>query len=96
VRRPEQYGAFANKATRLTTLREHEELFDLIAAGDAPGAERAAREHFSEAHHEPDDWHHAFDYQTRVDASVLRNAEFRVPRAADAVPKPPRPVKRSA
>ena len=83
VQRPAQRGPFAEKKVRLTTLQEHAALCCLIAKGDAAGAERAAREHLSEAHHEPDDWHHAFDYQSGVDASVLRDAGFQ-PRIAAA------------
>jgi GntR family transcriptional repressor for pyruvate dehydrogenase complex len=71
---PARLGSFADRKTRLATVKEHEELYRLIAKGDARGAERATREHFSEAahEHEPLGWQHAFDVTAVVSATLLR------------------------
>jgi DNA-binding FadR family transcriptional regulator len=87
VQRPARHGPFAEKKIRLTTLREHETMCRLIAEGDAAGAERVAREHLSEAHHEPNDWHHAFDYRLGIDASFMRDAGAKRPRGLSTAPK---------
>jgi len=73
ARKPARHGSFADPEIRLATLKEHEKLYRLIAKGDAAGAEKAAREHFSEADHEPHGWHHAFDLEAVVRAAALRD-----------------------
>ena len=40
-------GVFANREARVASLAEHAELVEAIAAGDADGAERVAREHLA-------------------------------------------------
>jgi len=74
ARKPAQHGAFADRAIRLATLKDHEKIYRLIAKGDSAGAERAARDHYSEAARETEGWHHAFDLSTVIDASSLRDA----------------------
>ena len=74
ARKPAQHGAFADRAIRLATLKDHEKIYRLIAKGDSAGAERAARDHYSEAARETEGWHHAFDLGTVIDASSLRDA----------------------
>lgn len=73
ARKTARHGSFANREIRLTTLKEHEKIYRLIAKGDATGAERAAREHFSEADHEPRGWQHDIDLKAIVKASALRD-----------------------
>jgi DNA-binding FadR family transcriptional regulator len=73
ARRPAQHGAFADRNVRLATLKDHEKLYRFIAKGDAAGAERAAREHYSEAAHENEGWRHAFDMSAIINASTLRD-----------------------
>ncbi|OCC22954.1 hypothetical protein MB02_14410 [Croceicoccus estronivorus] len=72
ARGAERYGAFADRETRLRALEDHEHMITLIAAGDAAGAENAAREHMSESHHRPNRWDHDFDLAIEIDASLLR------------------------
>ncbi len=72
ARKTSRHGSFADREVRLTTLKEHEKIYKLIAKGDASGAERAAREHFSEADHEEQGWHHGFDLDAVVRAAALR------------------------
>jgi DNA-binding FadR family transcriptional regulator len=74
ARKPAQHGAFADRAIRLATLKDHEKLYRLIAKGDSAGAERAAREHYSDAAQETEGWQHAFDLTAMIDASALRDA----------------------
>lgn len=73
ARRPVQHGAFADRAIRMATLRDHEKLYRLIAKGDAAGAEKLAREHYSEATREGEGWKHAFDYSAPITAASLRD-----------------------
>jgi GntR family transcriptional repressor for pyruvate dehydrogenase complex len=74
ARRQAQHGSFGDRTIRLATLKDHERLYRAIAKGDAAAAERAAREHYSEASQEPHGWQHAFDLSAVVKASILRNA----------------------
>lgn len=46
------FATFRELDTRKVSLREHEELAELIADGDEAGAERLARVHYSEVHWE--------------------------------------------
>jgi DNA-binding FadR family transcriptional regulator len=73
ARRPAQHGAFADKAVRMATLKDHEKLYKLIAKGDGVAAEKLAREHYSEATRESEGWKHAFDHTTTITASALRD-----------------------
>jgi DNA-binding FadR family transcriptional regulator len=73
ARKTARHGSFADREVRLTTLKEHEKIYRLIAKGDSVGAERAAREHFSEADHQDQGWHHEFDLDAIVKASALRD-----------------------
>jgi GntR family transcriptional repressor for pyruvate dehydrogenase complex len=73
ARRPAQHGAFADRAVRMETLKDHEKLYRLIAKGDAAGAERAAREHYSDTTQEKEGWQHAFDLHAIINASTLRD-----------------------
>jgi DNA-binding FadR family transcriptional regulator len=73
ARGPAQHGSFADRSVRVATLKDHEKLYRRIADGDAAGAERVAREHYSEGTQEPHGWHHAFDLSQIIKASVLRN-----------------------
>ena len=47
ARRNHQHGSFADVAARRKSAREHERLYARIQAGDASGAERAARAHYA-------------------------------------------------
>ncbi len=71
ARKPARHGSFAARSVRLTTLKEHEKLYRLIEKGDAAGAEKAARAHFSEADHGDEGWRHAFDLDAVVTAAAL-------------------------
>jgi GntR family transcriptional repressor for pyruvate dehydrogenase complex len=73
ARRPAQHGAFADRSVRLETLKDHEKLYRYIAKGDAAGAERAAREHYSDAAQDSEGWQHAFDLNAIINASTLRD-----------------------
>ena len=72
ARRPAQHGPFADRAVRMETLTDHERLYRLIAKGDAAGAERTAREHYSESQ-ETEGWQHAFDLNAIINATTLRD-----------------------
>jgi DNA-binding FadR family transcriptional regulator len=62
-------GVFREKATRTASYREHAELARLIAAGDGPGAERAARSHLSHS-----EWRgRILGRRTPVRAGLLRD-----------------------
>ena len=74
ARKPAQHGAFADRAVRLSTLKDHEKIYRLIAKGDVAGAERAGRDHYSDAAQETEGWQHAFDLNATIDASSLRDA----------------------
>jgi GntR family transcriptional repressor for pyruvate dehydrogenase complex len=74
ARKPAQHGAFADRAVRLSTLKDHEKIYRLIAKGDVAGAERAGRDHYSDAAQEIEGWQHAFDLGAIIDASSLRDA----------------------
>jgi DNA-binding FadR family transcriptional regulator len=75
ARRPAQHGSFGDRAVRVATLKDHERLYRAIAKGDAAGAERIAREHYSkESSHHPDTWQHAFDLGATIKASMLRDS----------------------
>jgi DNA-binding FadR family transcriptional regulator len=74
ARKPAQHGAFADRSIRLSTLKDHEKLYRLIAKGDSAGAEREARDHYSDAAQETEGWQHAFDLDAIIDASSLRDA----------------------
>jgi DNA-binding FadR family transcriptional regulator len=74
ARRTAQHGAFADRAVRLATLKDHERIYRYIAKGDAAGAERAAREHYSEAAQETEGWQHAFDLNAIINAASLRDS----------------------
>ena len=56
----------------METLKDHERLYRLIAKGDAAGAERTAREHYSESQ-ETEGWQHAFDLNAIINATTLRD-----------------------
>ncbi|HEX7096841.1 MAG TPA: FCD domain-containing protein [Acidimicrobiales bacterium] len=62
-------GAFAERETREQSVREHRELINRIAAGDADGAERVAREHQRAPRR-----HGLLGKQIRVTAAPLRDA----------------------
>jgi DNA-binding FadR family transcriptional regulator len=72
ARHTSKHGSFGDRDVRLSALADHERMLDLIVAGDAAGAERAARDHMSESHHRPTNWSHEFDLGIEVDASYLR------------------------
>jgi GntR family transcriptional repressor for pyruvate dehydrogenase complex len=72
ARRTARHGAFGDREVRLRALAEHERIVAAIEAGDTAGAELIAREHFSEAHHRPNQWAHEFDLGIEIDASLLR------------------------
>lgn len=72
VRRAARHGIFGERAVRERALQEHDRLLALIAAGDAGGAERAAREHVSETHHRPMPWAVDLDLEIGIDAALLR------------------------
>lgn len=74
ARKPAQHGAFADRAVRLATLKDHEKIYRLIAKGDSAAAERAGRDHYSDAAQEHEGWQHAFDLNATIDASGLRDA----------------------
>ncbi len=73
ARRPGQHGSFADPAVRVATLKDHERMYRCIAKGDSAGAEKAAREHYDAATHEPHRWQHAFDLSAIIKASVMRD-----------------------
>jgi DNA-binding FadR family transcriptional regulator len=73
ARRPAQHGPFADRAVRLETLKDHEKLYRLIAKGDAAGAEKAAREHYSSDGQSSEGWQNAFDLNATINASALRD-----------------------
>ena len=74
ARKPAQHGAFADRAIRLATLKDHEKIYRLIAKGDVAGAERAGRDHYSDDAQVTEGWQHAFDLTATIDASGLRDA----------------------
>jgi len=71
--RPALHGSFADRAVRLATLKDHERLYRCIAKGDAAGAERVSREHYSQASEEPQGRQHAFDLKAVINAAVIKN-----------------------
>ena len=73
ARRPALHGSFADREVRLATLKDHEKIYRCIAKGDAEGAERIAREHYSEASDKPQVRQHAFDLKSIINASVIKN-----------------------
>ncbi|HET6966461.1 MAG TPA: FCD domain-containing protein [Acidimicrobiales bacterium] len=69
-----QLGSFSDRSVRLTSAREHERLCAAIEKGDARGAERLARDHFSERWRTPKDWRHGFSLEEVVSAALLGGA----------------------
>ena len=62
------------RTARMKAIDEHETLYRCIVAGDAAGAEKAAREHFPEAlERKPQGWQNEFDLDAIVNVAVLRN-----------------------
>lgn len=72
ARHTARHGAFGDRDVRVSALADHERMVEAIAAGDVAMAERMAREHMSESHHQPARWTHDFDMGVEVDASYLR------------------------
>lgn len=66
-----ELGSFADRKVRLTSAKEHERLYSAIEKGDSRSAERLARDHFSEPWRPSGDWHHGFDLNQVVKASLL-------------------------
>ena len=61
------------RTARMKAIDEHETLYRCIVAGDAAGAEKAAREHFPEAlERKPQGWQNEFD----LDAIVNVDSPF--------------------
>jgi GntR family transcriptional repressor for pyruvate dehydrogenase complex len=70
-REASELGSFADRKVRLTSAKEHERLYAAIEKGDSSRAERLARDHFSERWRTSGDWHHGFDLNQVVKASLL-------------------------
>lgn len=66
-----ELGSFSERKVRMASAREHERLLSAIEKGDSRAAERQARDHFSERWRPSGDWHHGFDLNQVVKASLL-------------------------
>lgn len=73
ARKPSKLGSFSDRKVRLATAREHEKMYALIEKGDVRGAEKAARDHYSDAMHGGQGWSHEFDMGAVVRASTVRD-----------------------
>jgi DNA-binding FadR family transcriptional regulator len=67
ARRPAKLGAYAERAARRASAREHERIYTAIVKGDPKAAERAARAHTADAR--SNGWQ--IDLTQPVDASLL-------------------------
>jgi GntR family transcriptional regulator, transcriptional repressor for pyruvate dehydrogenase complex len=68
-------GAFADPAARRTTIAEHDKLYRAIERGDAPAAERLAKDHYS--HSSERGWGESLSAHQPIDASSLRDRSDR-------------------
>ena len=71
ARRHHQHGSFADVTARRKSSREHDKLYTRIEAGDASGAERAARAHYA---HPERGWGESIDADAVVTADYLGSA----------------------
>ena len=62
------HGTFSDRAVRLSLASEHERIYRAIEEGDALGAERAIREHYSGG----GERRHGFDTSVTIKANMLR------------------------
>lgn len=64
------HGSFSDRSVRLSLAHEHERIYRAIEEGDAQGAERAIREHYSA---EQGERRHGFDTTVTVTTGALRD-----------------------
>ncbi len=72
ARRADNFGSFARREVRVSTLEQNEKIYACIASGDVEGAERITREFFSARLQEKRGWRLTFDMSRIVDSGLLR------------------------